>query len=188
MTEPFSDLTNVMEIPCLEADKQNTRDLGVFITKEEFKHTPLTYVEMIDWNTKRSLIIPQEEEESEIKIYQKDSYCFSKDKDYRVKVDDEDMYIFYFHKAFYHPDSSHIIVPKENSPYILILGTQPYKLRAYIFDGSCGFDIAPGIWHQHPILHYEGDLTFMSKQATSHICVEYDSVKEDNRYLSFSYV
>ena len=189
----FTKNSPTVEIPCVDATPKSLNGLGRIINPSDFKSHKVTYTHMKDHVTGRLLIIPREETEGKFYVWQENGFSFARNEAvgsglYTVaKVDVDNPYKFYFREVNYHPECTQIVIPEEKSPFIMILGTSPESLKAYIFDGSCGFEIFSGIWHQPPVLHYTGRLTFLNKQAKSHICVVYDSVKEHGYWLSFSY-
>lgn len=184
----------IMDIPCIDVEdnKELLKDLGTFVAKKDF-NTPIIYNDLWDSKTNRKMIIPKKEAIGKFDVWQKEGFSFAENHAvgsglYTVaKVDEKNPYRFYFREVNYHPESSQMVIPEEDSPFVLILGKDPRQLKAFVFNGTCGFHISPGIWHQPPILHYEGKISFNNKQAESHICVVYDSVKEDGYWLGFTY-
>ena len=92
----------------------------------------------------------------------------------------------YTREANYHPDGGQIIYPNEKVPFYLLLAPEgddvtPKSFKAFYFDGTCGFQIAPGVWHQ-PAIPVR-DTTFRNKQGSIHACVAYDSKDEHNMLL-----
>jgi len=93
-------------------------------------------------------------------------------------------------EANYHPDGGQIFFPLSNDPFILLLALpgddiKPTDFIGFYFDGSCGCQIKPNIWHQ-PAYPLVKEAIFMTKQGAIHGCVCYDSVKEDNIMLEIN--
>lgn len=189
----FSQECTVVQIPCVEATLKSIEGLGKFVSKEELKNHTVTFSEVKDARTQRFLEVPRVETEGKFNVWQKKGFSFAENHAvesglYTVaKMDDKNPYKFYFREVNYHPDGTQLVFPEDGSPFILILGSSPEELKALIFDGSCGFDIFPGIYHQPPVLHYFGAVTFFNKQPKSHICSVYDSVEENGYWWSFEY-
>jgi hypothetical protein len=163
------------------------------VTPSEVETYRVTFADMKDARTGRVLTIPRDEAVGKFDVWQENGFCHAENHAVKsglytvAKVDDADPYKFYFRELNYHPDGTQMVVPLDKSPFIMLLGSSPSSLKAYIFDGTHGFDIFPGVWHQPPLLHYEGRMTFANKQAASHICAVYDSVKETGTWLFFEY-
>lgn len=93
----------------------------------------------------------------------------------------------------YHPDGSQIFYPLEYKPFRMFLGYGRFDksgidmpvVKCFEFDGRQGVHIYPNIWHQPPVT-YEGSLTFDNKQASTHACVGYDSIREEGIVLGFN--
>jgi len=187
----FHTTGTLIEIPCIDATPETLKGLGHIV--KNFEDCPVMFKDMTDSVNGLPLIIPRKEAVGNFEVWQKDGYSYAENHAvgsglYTVaKVDEKDLYKFYIREVNYHPETSQVVFPVEKSPFILVLGTQTDKLKAFVFDGSCGFSISPRVWHQPPILHYYGNLTFQNKQAESHICVLHDSVKSSNVWYTFSY-
>lgn len=100
----------------------------------------------------------------------------------------------------YHPDGEQLIFPKQIEPFIVVMGIpgdeisyadtktvqrngqQTVKFIAYWFDGTKGLVIHPNVWHQPPIPLTPKQI-FLDKQAQTHACVGYDSLKEHKLWL-----
>jgi len=66
---------------------------------------------------------------------------------------------------------------------------RPEHFRAFYFDGSVGFHIAPGVWHYSPYIQPatgsgdKAEMTFSNKQGSVFACVGADTVNEFGVYL-----
>jgi len=100
--------------------------------------------------------------------------------------------------ANYHPDGGQVFFPPPGGrPYIMLLASadvgddvRPEHFRAFYFEGSGGFQIAPGVWHKPPLFRPlevdRGDkmqMTFKNKQSSVFACVPTDVVNEFGVYL-----
>jgi len=101
--------------------------------------------------------------------------------------------------ANYHPDGGQVFFPPPGGrPYVLLLASadrgddvRPEHFRAFHFDGSAGFQIAPGVWHNAPYFPRptsggrgdEMEMTFRNKQSSVYACVLTDVVREFGVYL-----
>jgi len=100
--------------------------------------------------------------------------------------------------ANYHPDGGQVFFPPPGGrPYIMLLASadvgddvRPEHFRAFYFEGSGGFQIAPGVWHQAPYFKpLEGNrgdkiqMTFKNKQSSVFACVMTDVFNEFGVYL-----
>jgi len=97
----------------------------------------------------------------------------------------------------YHPDGGQVFFPQsEGQPYVFLLapaafgdGIQPENFRAFFFDGTVGFHIAPGVWHFVPYIQppsslgEKAEMMFNNKQSSVYACVAADMVKEFGVYL-----
>ena len=97
----------------------------------------------------------------------------------------------------YHPDSGQIFFPPpEGRPYVILLAradvgedVRAEHFKAFYFDGSVGFHIAPGTWHFVPYIRPpsgsddRAEMTFHNKQGSVFACVAADTVKEFGVYL-----
>jgi len=186
----------IEEIPCIDATKKVLEGLGELVPPDQFDSTKIIFRNILkDPQTNRTIIIPEKETEGNFDVWEgRTGIIHAENKAVesgRYSVAHQypkDRYKFVFREVNYHPEGSQLIMPSDSDPFILILGDTLKNLKAYSFDGSHGFHIYPGVWHQPPIIHYSGRVTFRNKQAATHLCVLYDSLKEDNKLLSFSYV
>ena len=90
-------------------------------------------------------------------------------------------------EANYHPDGGQVFYSCNETPFILLLAlpgddVKPENFVGFYFDGTCGCQIKPNIWHQ-PVYPLVKEATFMTKQGAVHGCVCYESVKEHNVML-----
>jgi len=73
--------------------------------------------------------------------------------------------------------------PAKPIPFYLVMGPTLDTLKVYHFDGTCGFEIAAGVWHQPGIAHPGHRVVFHDRQAKSHLCVKYDSLDSDQHWM-----
>jgi len=96
----------------------------------------------------------------------------------------------------YHPDGSQVFFPPEGRPFVMLLALadfgddiRPEHFRAFYFDGSTGFHIAPAVWHFTPYFQpppctsEKDEMVFDNKQSSVYACVGADTVKEFGVYL-----
>jgi len=97
----------------------------------------------------------------------------------------------------YHPDGGQIFFPQPGGrPFVMLLAradtgddVRPEHFRAFYFDGSVGFHIAPGVWHFAPYIKppsgsgEKAEMMFNNKQGSVYACVAADTVKEFGVYL-----
>ena len=94
-------------------------------------------------------------------------------------------------EANYHPDGGQVFYPIMIRPFILLLSkagdnVKPTDFVCFIFDGTCGCQIKPNIWHQ-PIYPMMGEpVSFKNKQGAIHACVGVDFVDEFNTVLEIT--
>ena len=87
----------------------------------------------------------------------------------------------------YHPDGGQVFFPENNKPFVAVLALpgddiKPEDVKAFYFDGSCGFQIKADVWHT-ALLPLTDDADFKTKQGKVHGVVVFDSVKEYGKYL-----
>ena len=90
--------------------------------------------------------------------------------------------------ANYHPDGGQVFYPKTKSPYVMLLAKAGDDITledfvAFYLDGSCGFQIAPNVWHQSPYPIEVEAMDFLNKQSAVFACVITDTVREFGKYL-----
>ena len=88
----------------------------------------------------------------------------------------------------YHPDGGQVFASRHRRPFLLLLAPPGDDLRpedcvALHSDGSAGFHIDPGVWHQAPLTLAEEDV-FDNKQGRVHAVVECYFPEEQGLYLS----
>lgn len=97
----------------------------------------------------------------------------------------------------YHPDGGQIFFPPPGCrPFVFLLAKadvgddiHPEHFRAFYFDGSAGFHIAPSTWHFVPYIQpppsngEKAEMVFSNKQSSVYACVAADTVKEFGVYL-----
>lgn len=99
----------------------------------------------------------------------------------------EDTTTILTHEANYHPDGGQIFFPRDGKSFVALLAKPrddiaPDDFVAFHFDGSCGFHIDPGVWHQ-PLFPTGDVMTFDDEQGAVHACVGVDFVAEFGCYL-----
>jgi len=101
------------------------------------------------------------------------------------------------HYSNYHPDGGQVFFPLPGGrPYVMLLAAaavgddiRPEHFRAFHFDGSVGFHIAPGVWHWAPYIQPpsrsgdEAEMTFRNKQGSVFACVAVDTLDEFGVFL-----
>jgi len=80
-----------------------------------------------------------------------------------------------------HLDASQLLYPVNRAPFVLTLGRTPDTVKAYVFDGSCGFSIAPGVFH-NPAVPVDGPVIFQNRQGLSHPCTLYNHLEATGAY------
>ena len=88
----------------------------------------------------------------------------------------------------YHPDGGQVFASRHRRPFLLLLAppgddVAPEDCVALHSDGSVGFHIDPGVWHQAPFT-LAGDDVFDNKQGRVHAVVECVFPEEQGLYLS----
>lgn len=91
-------------------------------------------------------------------------------------------------EANYHPDGGQVFFSRNRTPFVLLLAkpgddVRPDDFVALHCNGSLGFHIDPGTWHQAPFTLGTAD-SFDNKQGRVHACVVCDFVEEFGGYLS----
>ena len=88
----------------------------------------------------------------------------------------------------YHPDGGQVFASRHRRPFLLLLAppgddVKPKDCVALRSDGSLGFHIDPGVWHQAPFTLAAEDV-FDNKQGRVHAVVECVFPEEAGVYLS----
>ncbi|MCH9631640.1 MAG: Ureidoglycolate lyase [Chlamydiia bacterium] len=167
----------IVDVPVVVATEENTKGFGNFVTDYENET-----VDIVQWPYfgKRTITLGKGGGivEGLFKIYWENNLCYASNEAVN------DSYItgkaigcsILTHEANYHPDGSQIFFPKEKKPFILFLSKNksdnisPGDFVAFVFDGSMGFKIDAGIWHQPPFAG-ENSIVFQDKQGAVHACV-----------------
>ena len=108
---------------------------------------------------------------------------------YTVGVLAEDLpNTFLVREAGYHPDGGQVTMPTDGRSFIALMAPPgddltPEHFVAFFFDGSFGFQMFPGVWHQPPIPLATKQYYF-NKQGAIHACVQVDTVDEFGCWLS----
>lgn len=184
---------DIVEIPCLEATQELLSGMVNLTKIEDIKENPLHCETIVDSKLGRNWTINCSHTTDMFNAWLKGYSCMenkiiNNDLYVAAKRDDDDYYKFYFRELHYHPDFSRIIASQDNNPFILILGTTPENINAYIFDGTQAVEILPRVWYQGPIIHYYGKVKFTNKYAESKTIIKYDFLEENKKWMSFSYV
>ena len=88
----------------------------------------------------------------------------------------------------HHPDGGQVFFPLQPlAPFVALLAlpnedVTPNDFVAFYFDGSCGLQILPSVWHQ-PMYPLADKQKFRTKQGAVHACVTFDSLTEFDVYL-----
>jgi len=90
----------------------------------------------------------------------------------------------------YHPDGGQLFFPLEKKPFVVPVAVagddlSPDKVIAFWCDGSQGFYIHPGIWHEG-IFPVEDEQNFLDRQGRVHARISCDIGEEFGVYLSVS--
>lgn len=114
-----------------------------------------------------------------------DNYCcYATDHEYK-----QEYFIGWFahqaivtHEVDYHPDGGQILYPLNHKPFILVVALPGDDVLlkdfvAFYFDGTVGFHINPGVWHQLPFPVKES-LELYSSQNALYTCVDCDFIEE----------
>jgi len=88
----------------------------------------------------------------------------------------------------YHPDGGQLFFPLEKKPFVVPVALagddlSPDKVMAFWCDGSQGFYIHPGIWHEG-IFPVEDEQKFLDRQGRVHARISCDIGEEFGVYLS----
>ena len=88
----------------------------------------------------------------------------------------------------YHPDGGQLFFPLEKKPFVVPVALagddlSPDKVIAFWCDGSQGFYIHPGIWHEG-IFPVEDEQNFLDRQGRVHARISCDIGEEFGVYLS----
>ncbi|MGB1027451.1 MAG: ureidoglycolate lyase, partial [Rhodospirillaceae bacterium] len=98
--------------------------------------------------------------------------------------------VVFTHEANYHPDGGQIFMPVAGDAFIALLALPGDDVglsdfRGFYFDGSRGFHIAPGVWHQ-PVFPLADKADFITAQGKVHACVSVDFVTEFQSYIALT--
>jgi len=93
----------------------------------------------------------------------------------------------YTHEANYHPDGGQIFCPRDASPFVALLArpgddVTPDDFVAFLFDGSVGVHIDPGVWHQ-PVFPQGKSASFDNRQGRVHCCIAVNFLTEFGCYV-----
>jgi len=194
LTKIKLDEVKIEEIPCVDATAETLRGLGELVSFDNFESTKIIFTSTLkDSRTNKPVIIPENETSGKFHVWTSYGIVHAENTAvdsglYSVAIQHpKNKYRFIIREINYHPEGSQLVMSLDGDPFILILGNTLENIKAYSFDGSQGFHIYPGIWHQPPIIHYPERITFLDKQAATHLCVLHDFFTEENKVLSFSY-
>jgi len=184
---------NIISVPLKRATPDNFQQYGHFV-----QHYDKEAVTIVPWPVSgwRKLCpgtgIEGGITEGDFKYWWKDGFCYAKNEavangDYITakKVGS----CIYTREANYHPDGGQVFFPKTSKPFIMLLALPTDDIKAeqfvaFFFDGSCGCQIKPNIWHQ-PAYPLE-DMVFRGKQGKVHACVAFDSLNEHNELFKIN--
>jgi len=88
-----------------------------------------------------------------------------------------------------HPESSQIIFPYQNDPYLMLLGRgrgSNLQLKLLHVKGGEGVHIMPGTWHQPPIPLTPRQV-FQDRQSLCHLCIVKDNIEEKQQWLGIPF-
>ena len=186
---------NHVNIQIVKATKENFKEYGNFVYDYENEIVEIVPFP-INSNSKRKLYpntgIGGGIIEGEFIYCWKNNICYAHNKavengEYIIAIKKNNH--IYTREANYHPDGGQVFYPLEKKPFIMLLALpiendyiEPKDFIAFYFDGSCGLQIKPNIWHQ-PAFPLCDDMKFIGKQGKIHGCVCYDSVNEHNVLL-----
>jgi len=194
---------NIFKVPSVIATTENIKPYGEFVydfhkTKTIKLTWPKTEGREIDKNTGNQAL----DVEDDFTFKYKNRQLFAHNKsvpngEYITGVipkEEESLTSFrsiFTREANYHCCGGQIIYPKKNIPYALLLSKagddiEPQNFVSFLFDGSCGFQIYPYVWHQPP--YPFTDTEFKNKQCSVHSCVTVDTVDEFNTILEIQLV
>jgi len=130
--------------------------------------------------------------------YYSDNYCYSTNTSVRngeyiigVKPNNEkNTNNIYTREMNYHLCGGQVIKNRDKIPFLLLLSKaddfiKPEDCILFQFDGTCGFQIYPNIWHQplYPIVKNNIQCITDNAQCSVHSCVSCDFVNEFNTLL-----
>lgn len=184
---------DIVTIPCLDATQELLNGMVNFMSIDDIKEIPLHSDTIVDTKIGKKWTVNCTQTVNEFNVWLNgyscmDNQILNNNLYVTAKRDDDDYYKFYFREIYCHPDFSRIIASHDNNPFILILGTKPEDISAYIFDGTQALEILPRVWYQGPIIHYYGKVKCTNKYAESKIVIKYDFLEENKKWMSFSYV
>jgi ureidoglycolate hydrolase len=86
-----------------------------------------------------------------------------------------------------HPDGGQVFFPKSKEAFVALLAPPGDEVhvedfKAFYFDGSCGLQIFPDVWHQ-PLYPVCDEASFLGKQGAVHACKLFDSVVEFGKWM-----
>lgn len=193
-----------LDVPIIIANKDNFKNYGNFVYDYQNEN-----VEIVPWplNGKRKLshgtgtgggiiegefkYVYKNDNDGLLKLFAQNlaiqnSDSYSNEYITGLVVDNSEILI---REANYHPDGGQVFFPMEKKPFIALLALPtddilPEHFVGFLFDGSCGCQIKPNIWHQpiYPLLN-EKSMTLIGKQGAVHGCVCVDFIEEFNTVL-----
>jgi ureidoglycolate hydrolase len=159
---------------------------GKLVHRIDSKDVEVVNFDVIIEGTKQTIIVPKDVVSGDFVVWnnqdlvqgenhavQSGLYTIARYKDARH---------LYIREYNYHPESSQMIYPMQQEPFISLLGRGD-TIGAYKFDGSSGLCIHPGTWHQPPIPLTEKQV-FSNIQSMAHLCVCKDVLTDDNTWIS----
>lgn len=182
--------TNIVDVPVVDATPESTKGYGV-ILKREGDHE----VEIAPWpqQTERPVIKGDEgcTVEGTFTMEWVGRRCLAINNAVGAQYITGLVYRendILTHEANYHPDGSQNIFPISPDPFVLMLSKKessrigdigPEDFKAFRFDGTKGFSIHPGVWHQpaYPLWRSRS-MRFSDEQGAVHACVPVNFVRE----------
>ena len=194
----LQELQNIpkVKVPVLKADPENFAEYGNFVQNFDQE-----VVEIVPWNVSGSRKLMPGTGCGGTVIEDKFEFWIDDDKFTRAHnlAVGCDPYItglvsggsIFTREANYHPDGGQVFYPTEEIPFYLLLAKKGDDIKAtdfvcFYFNGECGCQIKPGIWHQPPYLVEK--TTFRGKQGAVHACIGYDSVDEEGLLLEIELI
>jgi len=88
----------------------------------------------------------------------------------------------------YHPDGGQLFFPRQRRPFVVPVALpgddlRPEAVVAFWFDGSRGFYIHPGIWHEG-VFPVAGEQSFLDRQGRVHARVSCNLAREFGVFLN----
>ena len=201
----------IYEVPIIKATETSIKDYGKFVYNFENEKVinkvwpkPIELLLNEDGTYKYTRTVDNNTGDEALptigvfKSYYSNNYCYStntsvRNGEYIIGVKPEiEKYTnnIYTREMNYHLCGGQIIKNREKIPFLLLLSKandfiKPEDCYLFHFDGSCGFQIYPNIWHQplYPIIGENIECITDNSQCSVHSCVSCDFVNEFNTLL-----